>query len=62
MTPHAAAILDLFKQGHHGPEHGLAIVLTDLASDYGDSIPADDLLDLALQLTADIPAPYVNHL
>lgn len=58
MEPRPDALLTLLTSTHLGPAHGLAKVLCDLASDYGTTIPCEDLIDLAKQLTADLPPPY----
>lgn len=58
MQQRPASLIDLLTSTPLGPAHGLAKVLCDLASDYGTSIPCEDLIDLAKQLTADLPPPY----
>ena len=58
MEPRPAALLTLLTSTPLGPAHGLAKVLCDLASDYGTAIPCEDLIDLAKQLTANLPPPY----
>lgn len=58
MDSRPAALLALLTSTPLGPAHGLAKVLCDLASDYGTTIPCEDLIDLAKQLTVDLPPPY----